>query len=461
MTTAPKEYKAEVRNQYEEMPYPARDPLTARVDWFGNECYSLDAFSHVGWSGKRDMRVNTRYLSAGCGTGDNIIFWAEQLRGHDSAEIVALDFSATSLDIAKRRIAQRGLTNVKFVHASILDLPKLGLGTFDVIESTGVLHHLADPNAGLAALRDVLNPDGIMFTMVYALYGRYPVYMVQELMKRMNVSALPATEQVELCRGFLNDVPKNHWLLSNYEYFLGDIQDASGAGIYDLFLHSTDRAYSVPQIYEWLDGAGLNLVQFVGWLVSQLAYEPEYYTKNPKLMAQLAGLPARERHAIAELMHGTMSKHSFYSSKQPKTLPALAEDMVPTYGTSISMPHDFASSVCAVLDTLPDNHVVNIDSRIPLAPPITIRKFGLTSPILAAIDGNRSVGDILLHLAAQGSINTSNRDDLKRFTHDMRCLFEDLHSRTRMYLRHQSIAPYITSKEIVARLDSFPPISLS
>lgn len=460
MTTAPQEFKAEVRNQYEEMPYPHRDVRLAREVVYGNECYSLDALSHFGWAGKRDMRVNTRYLSAGCGTGDNVIFWGEQLRGHASAEIVALDFSATSLDIAKQRAAKRGLTNITFVHASILDLPKLGLGTFDVIESSGVLHHLADPDAGLAALRDVLRDDGIMTIMVYALYGRYPIYMVQELMRQLNVKTLPATQQVDMCRAFLNDVPNNHWILSNNNFMMGDVSDPTGAGLYDLFLHSTDRAYTVPDIYGWLKRTDLKLVQFVGWLVSQLAYEPEYYTKSPVLREYLATLPKPQRHAIAELMHGTMSKHSFYCSKQEKTPAALADDMVLSYATELTLPADFTVSACKALDALAVGEQYVLPVPVDNAPPVVIRKFPLTSSILACIDSKRSAADIVMMLAKHGIISTSNREDLKNFTHDVSALYEDLHSRTKLYLRHASITPYITMREVAKRLESIPEIAL-
>ena len=69
------------------------------------------------------------------------MFVGEQLR-HTDATVHCLDFSKTSLDIAKERAAIRKLTNVKFHHNRLEDIPWLGLGKFDLIESTGVLHHL-------------------------------------------------------------------------------------------------------------------------------------------------------------------------------------------------------------------------------------------------------------------------------------------------------------------------------
>jgi len=61
--------------------------------------------------------------------------------------------------------------------------------TFDQIVCTGVLHHLPDPDAGLRALRGVLNADGAMHLMVYAPYGRTGIYMLQEFCRRIGIRA--------------------------------------------------------------------------------------------------------------------------------------------------------------------------------------------------------------------------------------------------------------------------------
>ena len=53
-----------------------------------------------------------------------------------------------------------------------MDLPQLGLGRFDFIRCTGVLHHMEDPLAGLRALAQVLHEDGLMGVMVYGRYAR-------------------------------------------------------------------------------------------------------------------------------------------------------------------------------------------------------------------------------------------------------------------------------------------------
>ena len=81
---------------------------------------------------------------------------AHQLRDTD-ARIVYVDLSEASMAVAKSRIEARGLgRRVEWIHGSLLDVPKWGLDRFDYVNCSGVLHHLADPPAGLAALRSVL-----------------------------------------------------------------------------------------------------------------------------------------------------------------------------------------------------------------------------------------------------------------------------------------------------------------
>jgi 2-polyprenyl-3-methyl-5-hydroxy-6-metoxy-1,4-benzoquinol methylase len=59
-----------------------------------------------------------------------------------------------------RRIAV-GRSNIEYGQADILKLGSLGR-SFDLIESSGVLHHLADPLAGWRVLLSLLRPGGFM-----------------------------------------------------------------------------------------------------------------------------------------------------------------------------------------------------------------------------------------------------------------------------------------------------------
>lgn len=457
MSTVPKEFLHAVRNQYESLPYPYRDVSTEREALMGNEAYSLAALTHLAWDGRRDLRKGARILVAGQGTGDVTIFFAEQLRGHD-VEIIGLDFSLTSIEVCKARLAARGLDNVRHVHASILDLPKLGLGTFDVIESAGVLHHLADPDAGLKALSDVLADDGIMAIMVYGYYGRIAVYMVQEMMRSLVTPDMAADERVALCKEFLQAIPNGHWLMYNNENFKVDIREPSGAGIYDLFLHPQDRAYTVPQIYDWVEGAGLQLQSFYGVHVGDVAYDPSQYSSSPALRARFDTLPERERHRIAELMHGHMNKHSFYAVKQKKTPAQLADDMVPHFGSEHRHEQGFAARVSALLAPRAVGEVYTEQYHTVDMPPLIITKYPLTHEILARIDTVRSVRGIFDAMVQDGVLDGSD-GSYQRYRTDLEHLFREMHSRFRLFLRHESLAPYITVPAIMQRLEQIQPIT--
>src|SRR3546814_8024740 len=89
---------------------------------------------------RRDFTKPFRALIAGGGTGDATIMLAKQLsdvaaRMSGSAaaagEVVYLDLSTGARKVAEARAAARGLSNIRFVTGSLLELESLALGTFD------------------------------------------------------------------------------------------------------------------------------------------------------------------------------------------------------------------------------------------------------------------------------------------------------------------------------------------
>ena len=149
------QYIPQVREQYEQLPYPPRDPHDEKRRLVTTWLDDLSMINHYCYAGQQSFRDRFRVLIAGGGTGDATIFLAQQLR-HTNAEIVHLDLSQTSIQIARHRAQERDLNNISWLDDSLLALPELGLGKFDYINCCGVLHHLQDPDAGLRALLAVL-----------------------------------------------------------------------------------------------------------------------------------------------------------------------------------------------------------------------------------------------------------------------------------------------------------------
>ena len=110
---------------------------------------------------------------------------AEQLN-HTNSEVVYIDFSKESMSIAQHRSSFRGWLKIVWIVDWIEILPRLGLGNFDLAVSTGVLHHLKNPQAGLSTINDAQLSYGGAEIMVYGMYGRTPIYWIQKVMQMIN-----------------------------------------------------------------------------------------------------------------------------------------------------------------------------------------------------------------------------------------------------------------------------------
>ncbi|MGZ8197218.1 MAG: class I SAM-dependent methyltransferase, partial [Burkholderiales bacterium] len=195
-----------VKQQYEELPYPPRNPADENQRLLRTVGDDLAEMNHYCFRGRQSFQNHFRCLVAGGGTGDAAIFLAEQLRG-TNAEIVYLDMSEASRRIAEQRAQTRGLENIQWVTASLLDIPKLGLGTFDYVNCSGVLHHLPEPKEGLQSLASVLREGGALFLMLYGRYGRRGVYDMQEIFQMLLPEAMAAQEKIDAARAVLAQLP--------------------------------------------------------------------------------------------------------------------------------------------------------------------------------------------------------------------------------------------------------------
>jgi SAM-dependent methyltransferase len=82
-------------------------------------------FIHSLYFQGRQTFADFRVLVVGGGTGSSLLYLAEQLRHVASAQLVYLDFSWRSLEIARQRARLRGLKNIRWVHNSIENIGSL------------------------------------------------------------------------------------------------------------------------------------------------------------------------------------------------------------------------------------------------------------------------------------------------------------------------------------------------
>ena len=365
-----------LRVQYEAYPYPSRDPVDEDRRLVTGSPSRLDQLNHYVFGGRLDFTAPLRVLVAGGGTGDATIMLGQQLRDAGvPAEIVCLDLSGTALEIAGARSRRRGLTGIGFHRASLLDLEPAGWGRFDYIDCCGVLHHLEDQAAGLSALASVLAPGGGIGLMVYAPYGRNGVYPLQDALRTL-CADLAIGERVALARRLVRQLPPGNGLRNNPH--LGD-HLASDAGLYDLLLHSRDRAFTVPELAALVGACGLALTA----LIEPALYEPASYIRDPQLLKRLEGLPWLERAAWAEQVGGVLAKHIAYLVRPGDVARAVAG---PADGEAVPVLCDLDGK--ALASGLRPGAVLDATlSGLTLALPLP----RLAGPLLARIDGRTNL----------------------------------------------------------------------
>ncbi|MDX1709535.1 MAG: class I SAM-dependent methyltransferase [Rhodovibrionaceae bacterium] len=376
-----------VRDQYEAYPYPARDPREERKRLVTGSPSNLAELNHYLFAGTRDFAAPFRALVAGGGTGDGTIMLAQQLANAGrGGEVVYLDISEAARKTAEARAQARGLANIAFHTGSLLDLPQMDLGRFDYIDCCGVLHHLAKPAAGFRALTEVLAPGGGMGLMVYAPYGRAGVYQMQEMLRLMG-EGLPLAERIPLARRLLDALPASNWLKRNP--VVGD-HKRSDAELVDLFLHPQDRAFTVSELLDVVEGEGFAVTGFI----EPARYRPETYLSDPALLRIAAALPQAARWQLAEDLACNIKKHIVYVTHRDRASQAVAST-----DDAGSVPVTRGAEAEKLAQAIARDRAIQTDfGALPVRFPLP----RLAPAIIGRIDGLRSIGAIADDLATAG-----------------------------------------------------------
>ena len=198
---------------------------------------------------------------AGGGTGTMALYMSESLND-TNAEIVYIDFSKTSLSISKRRAKYRNIANIIWINDWLEDVKRLGLGHFHFIESSGVLHHLKNPDKGLDTIKDklCLNGGGIDL-MLYAEIGRTAIYPLQNLFRMIFNKDDHTSSKVWKTKMIMKKLPETNWFIKYGNSNLGYITDhiyLGDSGYYDLFLHSRDVKFNIKELQHFVAKSGMN-----------------------------------------------------------------------------------------------------------------------------------------------------------------------------------------------------------
>lgn len=238
-----------VRFQYEQNPYPRWQRLS-NVTQTRLGRVLKKSFPHFTPPNFLDDTV--RILVAGCGTGRQPI--AAALAYPDS-EIVAVDLSKSSLAYGVRMAELHGVENVRFIQGDILGLHRLEK-TFDVILSSGVLHHMEDPIAGWRVLTSLLREDGLMNIALYSAKARRSVSAARDAIQSRRLAATKSDIR-GLRQSILTqrDGKELREVVEFKDFF-------SLSECRDLLFHVQEHQFTCPRLKDALSQLGLEFIGF-------------------------------------------------------------------------------------------------------------------------------------------------------------------------------------------------------
>ncbi len=246
----------QVQQQYEENPYPRwikASPVdtTYDIDTLLKQKFPLVAIRTNANAPRRDI------LIAGCGTGQHSTNRARTL---PDARILAIDLSLGSLAYAQRKTHEMGMGNVEYAHGDLLQLDTLARD-FDVIESIGVLHHLAEPWQGWRTLLGRLRPGGLMCLGFYSALARQHIVRIRQFIAEHGYAS--DADGIRRCR---QDLMAMADLTAAGDAILGNLLKVtdfySTSNCRDLLFHVQEHQLTLPAIAAFLHENGLNFLGF-------------------------------------------------------------------------------------------------------------------------------------------------------------------------------------------------------
>jgi SAM-dependent methyltransferase len=368
-----------IRAFYESHPYPAPVPSLDRLLERYGDPSRRRAQSLLLWPLQKP-RPDRTILVAGCGTSQA----ARHALMEPEARVTAIDLSETSLRHTRDLQHKHDIRNLQLHRLAIERIGELG-ETFDQIVCTGVLHHLSDPDVGLRALRDVLARDGAMHIMVYAPYGRAGVYMMQDYCRLLGIGV--RDDDLRDLGQTVQALPVDHPIAG----IVKRAKDfARPDALADALLNPQERAYSVPQLYDWLELCGL---KFGRWY-EQAPYLPQCGAiEDAPHGARLAALAAPAQHAAVELLRGTMDRHSFVACRddcEREAQPITFEGDVWRSFVPVRLPWTLT-----IKDRAPPGVAAALINPSHAYPDLALFIDAAQEHLFAAIDGERSVAEIL------------------------------------------------------------------
>lgn len=222
-----------VTNFYQETPFPnyKDEDNKQTILEKGNKNFLAAQF-------KKFIGYKKSILEVGCGTGQLSIYFSIGTNNN----VVALDPTIQSLNLAKKFADSNSISNIKFLNADIFD-DVLTDQYFDFIWCNGVLHHTKDPYGAFKILIKSLKSKGYVLIGLYNKYGRLRTVIRRYLYKFFGKKFLEKIDPT-LKNLKLDENEKNAW-------------------IRDQYIHPIESLHTIDEVLKWFDENNIDFVSSI------------------------------------------------------------------------------------------------------------------------------------------------------------------------------------------------------
>jgi len=276
--------------QYNEFSYPKP------IDDIENEIknnnlyinYDPKYFWNRLWPEKKFIENGLNVLVAGCGANQACIL----SYNNPGYSFTGVDISKESIKNNEKLIKKNNLNNLNLICEDfrLLNFDK----KFDLIISTGVIHHLENPLSALKYFEANLKEDGVIILMIYGKYQRYALNQVKKVFNAINLEQ--NKDSIMTSKKIINNLNPKH--PANIFSISKDINYDSG--VIDLLLHKQEKFYSIDELLKELKESNLILKNVYE---EGLKHLTKYFTFNQKIMNKIRLLDPDEKIKLAQIMN--------------------------------------------------------------------------------------------------------------------------------------------------------------
>jgi len=255
-----------VMGQYESNPYPRWLNLTEGSSYKNYLEYIKKTLPEKNLFSEEFEIKNV--LIAGCGTGKHPL---EVAKIDPTLKITAIDISKPSIAYGIRKSREFGIKNITWAQADILKLNEIDK-KFDLVESSGVIHHLKDPNKGFLMLNKKLRKGGLMKLGLYARNFRSSYLKDIKKYKNENHFKNDINGIRKLRLFLINNIENNKY---QKLFKIPDIYNTSG--FRDLIMHVQEHDFSIKELNKMISDK-YNFLGFF-WNRNNSIKANEYFVK--------------------------------------------------------------------------------------------------------------------------------------------------------------------------------------